>query len=131
MAFSYFYFSLLIIEMKISFKDNTITCVDECDNYKKHLPLFTSFTEIDILKDGRLLICEDYYHFESKEKSNLYCLNRSLGIDWFLPLPNLGFDDWYVGFTTHGENVFANSWNGFRVEVDIETGTLKDVIFTK
>jgi len=131
MAFSYFYFSLLIIEMKISFKDNTITCVDERNKYIMHLPLSTPFKEIEILKDGRLLVCEDYYQFESKGKSNLYCLSRTLGIDWFLPLPNPGFDDWYVGFTTHGENVFANSWNGFRVGVDIETGTLKDVTFTK
>jgi hypothetical protein len=85
-----------------------------------------------VLADGRLLIIEDgnKYHFEGK--SNLYCLNRDLIIDWFvnLPYPN-DLDDVYVGFTSHGENIFANTWSCYRVEVDIGNGQIKNVTFTK
>ena len=119
--------------MKISLKNDTITCVDENFTHKTHLPLSTSFKEIEVLKDGRILVCEDYYKFEYHGKSNIYCLNRTLDIDWFLERPNpaLEPDDVYVGFNTKGEKVCANSWTCFWVEIDLENGTIKDIAFTK
>lgn len=54
-------------------------------------------------------------------------------IEWFLPYPyeNHNLKDNYVGFTTNGDKVFANTFNCCRVEIDIEKGDIKDVKFTK
>jgi hypothetical protein len=118
--------------MKIDLLKNEISLVNEFGNNKKHLPLSTKFNEIEILTDGRLLVCEDYFGFNHSSKSNLYCLNKNLDIEWFLPMPDLSSEnDLYVGFTSWGDRIFANSWDCYRVEVDINSGILKSVEFTK
>jgi hypothetical protein len=119
--------------MIIDFKNDCITYFAENFQAKVHKPFSTSFSEIEVLKDGRIIVIEDYYEFKFETQSNAYCLNRELEIDWFLPLPHPAQDpdDVYVGFTTNGEKVFANTWACFRVEIDIETGALKSVEFTK
>ena len=115
--------------MVINFRNNCIVYNDENSLRRQHKPLSTSFSEIEVLADGRILVIENYYKFDYQDKSNLYCLNRILEIDWFLPLHNK--DDIYVGFTSSGERVFANTWTGFRVEVETKTGEIKNVIFVK
>ena len=118
--------------MKIDFKDNSITYREQNAFQRQHKPLSTSFSEIEVLGDGRILVIEDYFKFDYQGKSNLYCLNKILEIDWFVPLPNPDVgDDIYVGFTSIGERVFANTWTGFRAEVNIETGEVKNVEFFK
>jgi len=119
--------------MIIDFRNNCIRYVTENFVQKEHKPLSTKFSEVEILPDGRILIVEDYYQFHFENKSNLYCLNRNLEIDWFLSFPNPDFDqnDMYVGFTSNGERIYANSWACFRVEIDTNTGKLKNVDFTK
>ena len=118
--------------MKIDLVNNVICLVDEFGISKKLSPLSTRFKDVEILIDGRLLVCEDYFEFSYQDKSNLYCLNRALDIEWFLPMPSLSSEnDLYVGFTSWGDNVFANSWDCYRVEVDVNSGLIKSVQFTK
>jgi|GEM_PF-2750660 len=54
-------------------------------------------------------------------------------IEWFLPYPNKNPDsmDNYVGFTTNGDKVFANTFSCYRVEIDTLKGQIKDTKFTK
>ena len=86
------------------------------------VPLSTSFSEFEILPNGKILVIEDYYKFNYRKKSNLYCLNRNVEIDWFLPFQDDGPEefDYYVGFTSQGEKIFANTWGCYRVEIDIK-----------
>ena len=121
--------------MNINLKDNTITGFDRNLKRKQLLPLSTRFDQVEVLDNGFILVYEYYYKFDLKGRSNIYCLNRFLDIVWFLPLPNadLQSDDVYVGFNTHGDGnkVCANTWSGFWVEMDTNTGDLKEVKFTK
>jgi len=100
---------------------------------KTHKPLSTEFREIEILPDGKILVIEYYYKFKYQNFSNLYCLNRNIEIEWFLPFPDNGPDDfdYYVGFSSFGDNIFANSWSCFRVEVDTKNGRILSEEFTK
>ncbi|HTK21497.1 MAG TPA: hypothetical protein VL442_18385 [Mucilaginibacter sp.] len=118
--------------MRIDFRNNCIVYNNENWLHKKRTPLSTNFSEIEVLMDGRILVLEYDYKFQHQNLSNLYCLDRELEIDWFLPLPHPNFkDDFYVGFTSNGEKIFANTWYCFRVEVETETGSIKNVEFTK
>jgi hypothetical protein len=120
-------------QMKIDIKENKITRFDENRIKKEHLPFSTGFDEIEVVPDGRLIILENFRDFDHNGKSNVYCLNRNLEIDWYLPLPNQQHtaNDVYVGFTTNDERYFANSWSGYRVEIDTKNGNPKDIEFLK
>ena len=118
--------------MIIDFSDNSISYVTEAINLKKHTPLSTSFSKIEVLKDGRLLIMENYYKYQFEDKSNLYCLNRELEIEWFLPIPaTYDSKDVYAGFTSHGDRIFANTYTGFRLEINISDGGIINTEFVK
>jgi len=119
--------------MRIDLKNDLIIGFNTTSKRIEHKPLSTNFKEIEILQDGRILIIEDYYNYKYKDYSNLYCLNRKMEIDWFLPFPHIGpnDNDHYVGFTTNGERLFANTWNGFRVEFDEHNGFIMNTVFIK
>ncbi|REG88754.1 hypothetical protein [Flavobacterium aquicola] len=118
--------------MTIDLKNNTIYHIDANRNKKVHKAISTSFSQIEVLNDGRILVLENYYKYENEQKSNLYCLNQNIEIEWFLPtgIDEDGVDN-YVGFTTNGNQIFANTWNCFRVEIDIENGEIINKQFTK
>jgi|SRR5690606_27248699 hypothetical protein len=119
--------------MTIDFKNNRIYHFDEDLKLTEHKPISTEFKEIEVLSNGKILVLEDYYKYENGNKSNLYCINQHMEIEWFLPYPyeNHNLKDNYVGFTTNGDKVFANTFSCYRVEIDIEKGDIKDVKFTK
>jgi hypothetical protein len=118
--------------MTIDIRNNRIYHFDEKINKKEHRPFSTNFSQIEVLNDGRILVLENYYKYENGQKSNLYCLNQKIEIEWFLPT---GFNedgvDVYVGFSTNGNQIFSNSWNGFRVEIEVESGKIINKKFTK
>ncbi len=60
-------------------------------------------------------------------------MNQDLKIEWFLPTPNQTQNslDLYVGFSTNGDKIFANSFNCYRVQIDIEKGQIISTKFTK
>jgi len=99
----------------------------------EHKPISTSFVEIEVLQDGRLLIIEDYSEYNNSNKSNLYCLNQNMKIEWFLPYinGNQSSMDNYVGFTSNGNRVFANTFSCFRVEIDANKGEIIGSTYTK
>ena len=55
--------------MKIDLKNNEIIWFTENVDKRSHKPLSTSFKEIEILTDGRILIIEDYSGFNYHGKS--------------------------------------------------------------
>lgn len=118
--------------MTIDIKNNLVFHFNENLIKKEHKAISTSFSQIEVLKDGRILILENYYKYENGQNSNLYCLNQNLEIVWFLPTGiNEDGVDVYVGFSTKGNQIFTNTWNGFRVEIDVETGIIINKQFTK
>lgn len=119
--------------MTIDFRNNRIYHYDENRNLKEHKPFSSTFSHIEILSNRKLLIIEDYYKYENGDKSNLYCLNKNFEVEWFLPYVGKnenGLDN-YVGFTTNGNRIFANTFSCFRVEIETRFGKTINVEFTK
>lgn len=118
--------------MKIDLRNNEIVCFDKDGNKNFHKPLSTAFREIEVLEDGRILIIEDYTNFEYEDKSNLYCLNRKLKIDWHLdyPIEEYKSNSGYTGFTVNGEELYANTFNCIRAKFDLN-GIILQTSFTK
>ena len=118
--------------MTIELRFNRIYHYDENRNLKEHIAFSTNFSHFEVLKDGRILVMENYYKYENGENSNLYCVNQNVEIEWFAEIgKNEDGLDAYVGFTTNGSKVYANTWNYFRHEIDIETGKILSSVFTK
>ncbi len=119
--------------MTIDFRNNRIYHFDENRKLKEHKPFSSSFSHMEILPNGKLLIIEDYFKYENGDISNLYCLNQDFKVEWVLPYVGKnenGLDN-YVGFTTNGNRVFADTYSGFRIEIETTFGTIINVIFTK
>lgn len=118
--------------MTVELKNSRIYHYDENKNLKEHLAFSTKFSHFEVLKNDKILVIEDYYKYENGENSNLYCVNQNLEIEWFAEIGKFvdGLDV-YVGFTTNGNKVFANTWNCFRHEIDIETGKILSSEFAK
>ena len=119
--------------MKIDLEKLSISTFDSQYIEKKHLPLSTSFKEIEILFDGSVLIREDYYNYDYYGNSNIYRIDRNLNIKWFLETPNatLSKKDRYVSLKAVGNKFFAHSWDGYKVEFDFTTGEIQNKWFTK
>ena len=116
--------------MTIELRNNRIYHYDENRKLKEHFAFSTSFSHFEILNDGRVLVMENYYQYENGEKTNLYCINQSVEIEWFAEIGK-SQEDVYVGFTTNGNRIYANTWNCFRHEIDIESGKIISSVFTK
>ena len=119
--------------MTIDFRNNRIYHFNKDSTLKEHRPISSEFSEIEVLPNGKILVIENYYKYENEHKSNLYCINPQMEIEWFLPYPHKDHNqmDSYVGFTTNGDRIFANTFSCYRVEIDIEKGEIMNVQFTK
>jgi len=118
--------------MKIDFKNNVIAWFDENVKLHAHKPLSTSFKEIEVMKDGKILILEDYYEFQFNGKSNLYCLSRKLELEWHLEYPYEENTErsGYTGLSIHGLDMYVNTFNCIRVKFD-KDGKILDRKFVK
>ena len=119
--------------MTIDIKNNRIYHFDEEANLIEHRPFSTGFKEIEVLANGDLLIIEDDHNYAHVGRSNLYCLGQQMHIKWFLRYPHMDPNpmDAYVGFTTHGAKIYANTFSCYRVEIDTVEGEILSVTFTK
>lgn len=118
--------------MTIDFKNNEIYWCDKTFKKFTHRPISTSFKEIEVLKNGNILVLEEGFKYSNNNKSNLYCLNRNMELIWYLDTPNNNHWhlDLYVGFSTNGEELFANSFSCYRVQFS-EHGQIINTWFTK
>ena len=65
-----------------------------------------------------------------KRFENLWRYAHAKGAIWRAELPQSGLD-FYVAFGLDGDGLWASSWSGFNVVIDIETGTLRSQRFVK
>jgi hypothetical protein len=118
--------------MTVTLKENRIYHFNENLKIKEHFAFSTKFACFEILNDGRLLVMEDYYNYKNEEKSNLYCINQQIEIEWFAETFTIENRlDQFTGFSIHGKSIFANTWNCFRHEIDIRNGKILSSLFTK
>lgn len=120
--------------MTIDLQRNKIYHLDENRKLKGHEAFSTSFSNFEVLQNGKVLVMENYYNYDNGNKSNLYCLNQDIEIEWFAQIREKSDKngiDYYVGFTTNGNKVFANTWDCFRLEIDLENGKILSSQFTK
>lgn len=76
-----------------------------------------------------LLDQNDFSQSEYRHLSNLINISPKGAIKWAAQLPETR--DVYVNFRFEEKSLFANSWSGFRVQIDLETGRILDRKFTK
>jgi len=62
---------------------------------------------------------------------NLILLHSDGTVIWRAELPNSSSSDAYVEFQFSNGKLFANSWSGYRVEIDISSGKLVARQFVK
>jgi len=63
---------------------------------------------------------------------NIFGIAPDGGILWRVqPFSHRGENDPYVGLSVDGARVFANTWSGFRVEIDAQTGRILGHKFVK
>lgn len=120
--------------MTIDLHNNRIYHYDENRNLKGHTAFSTSFSNFEVLENGKVLVMENYFNYDNGDKSNLYCINQDIEIEWFAEIRKENEKkgiDYYVGFTTSGNKVFANTWDCFRLEIDLENGKILSTKFTK
>lgn len=81
---------------------------------------------IKLEKCDKFIILEDYYEF--KGKSNIYCLNNN-NVIWYAE--KVSKDDVYTNLFIEDSVIYANSWNGFTVKIDVNNGKILSKEFTK
>lgn len=61
---------------------------------------------------------------------NLWRYSYEDGVVWMAQLPSSAGDA-YIDFELDDNRLFANSWTGFRAEIDLGSGEILNVRFTK
>lgn len=80
------------------------------------------------------IVLLDYYHRRQKKEGDFQNLMRRRADDsivWYADLPSPGANDAYVSADWQGNELIANSWSCYRVELDLETGHILSKTFTK
>jgi hypothetical protein len=62
---------------------------------------------------------------------NLVRLRANGSIAWQADLPPTYGDDAYVAVRSPAAQLVANTWSGYRVDVDLDSGRILSTIFTK
>ncbi|XAS67028.1 hypothetical protein V3C33_16410 [Micrococcaceae bacterium Sec5.7] len=94
-------------------------------------PLGVDALEVQALPDtDSAIVLLDYMQMGSGPVGNLVRISSDGSILWVADLPNLAPSECYVSFEI-SDHVLANTWNGFRVEIDRETGKILKSLFTK
>ena len=78
------------------------------------------------------IVLLNHYEFSQSEYrhlSNLINVSPEGEIIWAAQLPQT--KDSFVDFDWEGNILFANSWSGFRAQIDLETGRILNRTFTK
>jgi len=60
---------------------------------------------------------------------NLLKIQSDGSVQWRTPLPDS--NDFFVRMEKCGEHIEANTWNGYRVEIDLNSGRTKNLRFVK
>jgi hypothetical protein len=67
----------------------------------------------------------------TKNDPNLRCVDDSGRLLWTAALPDPSGPDCFVAVELEGGQLFANSWSGYRVALDLSTGATRERRFTK
>jgi outer membrane protein assembly factor BamB len=81
--------------------------------------------------NGNVLV---FLRFGEKKRgafNNLILLRPDGTVIWRAELPNSSSGDAYVEFQFSNGKLFANSWSGYRVEIDVSSGKLLTREFVK
>lgn len=77
----------------------------------------------------RCLILLDIAASKEPAFENLFCIERSGRIKWKAELPES--QDAFVSFEKSSTHLIANTWKGYRVVLNLETGKIVERQFTK
>jgi outer membrane protein assembly factor BamB len=79
----------------------------------------------------RAVVLLDYISRSSGPFQNLACVDEDGQVVWTASLPSASNTDAYVSFELGRETIFANSWSGYQVQIDLLSGSIRDKSFTK
>lgn len=86
----------------------------------------------DLPGEDSAIVLLDYMEMGEGPLRNLAKLRRNGAIVWIADLPDTGPRECYVSMDLGvSGQVFANTWNGYRVAIDSETGRVLGREFTK
>jgi hypothetical protein len=76
-----------------------------------------------------LVLLDPHNRPEQRRFQNLFCISCNGETIWTAPLPET--HDAYAYFRLSGERIMANSYSGFLVTLETNTGRVVDQVFTK
>jgi hypothetical protein len=95
-------------------------------------PLGLPVEEVHPLQGAaRAVVLLDYIAGPTGPKRNLICVDRDGQVVWQAALPTSSSPESFVSFELLGNELFANSWSGWRVAIDPGTGDIRGAEFTK
>lgn len=84
--------------------------------------------------DDLVVVLLDYMKMGEGPQRNLVKVRKGGAIVWIADLPNTGHQECYVSVELDlapSGIVFANTWLGYRVSIDYETGRIQETAFAK
>jgi len=81
-------------------------------------------------QDGGVIVLLDYMS-GPKNFANLVLVRSDGTTVWHAAPPDTSGEDAFVEFRWKGNELVANSWSGYRVQIDPNTGTITDQTFVK
>ena len=93
-------------------------------------------TQVHVLGDGTRIvlfqITGTYQDLPIVERNrNIFRLHPDGGVIWRVPLHRSDYDDPFVGFRFESDRLLGFTWDGWRFEIDIIDGSLKNLGWSK
>jgi hypothetical protein len=79
----------------------------------------------------RAVVLLDYMAVPNGPFQNLICVSPEGTVVWAAPLPSISSTEAYVSFDLGIDELRANSWDGYRVHIDLASGEILQKTFTK
>jgi len=80
-------------------------------------------------RDGAIVLLD--YMAGPKNFANLLRVREDGTVAWRVDPPDASGNDAFVEFRWDLDELIANSWSGYLVRIDLETGSIKDRAFVK
>jgi len=80
-------------------------------------------------REGAIVLLD--YMSGPKNFSNLLLIRSNGSVAWRAPLPDSTGNDAFVEFRWDRGELYANSWSGYLVQIDLANGSFKDRKFVK
>lgn len=86
---------------------------------------------VDLVDDAGSIVLYDWAAEAAKDGRNLVRVDPMGNVVWRASPPTTGMQDCFVRMQRDGQALTANTWSGYRVSVDLQSGDGAVLEFTK